>query len=45
MLIWTNLFFYYISNISSLLRKFRFPTEIIFNSLQTQIGVELVFRS
>ena len=37
MLIWTNFdkLCYYISNISRFLQKFRFPVEIVLNSLQT----------
>ena len=35
---------YYISNISGLLQKFHFPVEVVPNSLQTQKGLELVFR-
>ena len=36
MLIWTNF--------DSLLQKFHFPIEAVFNSLQTQKDLELVFR-
>ena len=36
---------YYLSNVSSLLQKVRFPIEVVLNSLQTQKGLELVFRS
>ena len=31
-------------NTSSLLQKFCFPIEVMFNSLQTQKGLELFFR-
>ena len=45
--IWTNYdkFCYYISNISSSLQKFQFLIEVVLNSLQTKIGLELVSRS
>ena len=33
-----------ISNISRLLQKFHFPIDVVFNFLQTQKGLELVFR-
>ena len=47
MLIWTHFdsFANTQSNISSLFQKFRFPIEVVLNSLQTQKGLELVFRS
>ena len=34
-----------ISDISGFLQKFHFPIEVVLNSLQTQKGLELVFRS
>ena len=45
MLIWTIFDSFAItSNISSLLQKFHFSIETVLNSLQTQKGLELVFR-
>ena len=45
MLIWTNFdSFANISNKGSLLQNFHFPIEAVPNSLQTQNGLELVFR-
>ena len=35
----------YISNVSSLHQKFHFPVEVVLNFLQTEKGLELVFRS
>ena len=44
MLIWTNFDSFAIKYlISRLLQKFHFPTEVVFNSLETQMGLELVF--
>ena len=37
-------FSFYISNISSLLQKSHFPIQVVLDSLQTQKGLELVFR-
>ena len=37
-------FCYYISNISSLFQKFHFPKEVVLNSLQAQMDLELVLR-
>ena len=48
MLIWTTFDSFAItciSNISSFLQKLHFPVEVVLNSLQTQKGLELVFRS
>ena len=45
MLIWTNFDSLAITYLSSLLQKFHFPIEVVLNSLQTQKGLELVFRS
>ena len=47
MLIWTNFDRLAIkkSNISILLQKFHFPIEVMLHSLQTQKGLELVFRT
>ena len=47
MLIWTNFNSFaitYLYNTSSFLQKFHFPVEAMLNSLQTQMGLELVFR-
>ena len=45
MLIWTNFDSFAITYlISSLLQKFDFPIGFVLNSLQTQKGLELVFR-
>ena len=46
MLIWAKFdsFFYYVSNMGSLLQKIHFPIEVALNSLRTQKGLELVFR-
>ena len=38
-------YYYYTSNISSLLQKFHFPIEVLLNYFQTQRSLELVFRS
>ena len=45
-LIWTNFdsFAITLSNIRSLLQKFRFPIKVVLNSFQIQKGMELVFR-
>ena len=45
MLIWTNFDSFAIIYLSSLFQKFHFPIEAVLNSLQTQKGLELVFRS
>ena len=44
MLIWTNFDSFTITNLSWLLQKFHFSIEAVLNSLQTQKGLELVFR-
>ena len=44
MLILTNLEKFAITYLSGLLQKFHFPIEVVFNSLQTKKGLELVFR-
>ena len=44
MLIWTNFDSFTVPFLSSLLQKFHFPKEAVLNSLQTQKGLELVFR-
>ena len=44
MLIWTNFNSFAITYLSSSLLKFHFPIEVVFNSLQTQRGLELVSR-
>ena len=46
MLIRTNLNSFAIKYLTCrLLQKFHFPVEVVVNSLQTQKGLELVFRS
>ena len=44
MLIWTNFDRFAITYLSSLLQKFHLPIEVMLHSLQTQKGLELVFR-
>ena len=46
MLIWKDFESFAITYpiLSGLLQKFHFPVEVMFNSLQTKKGLELVFR-
>ena len=44
MQIWTNFDSFAIAYLSSLLQKFHFLTVVVLNSLQTEKGLELVFR-
>ena len=44
MLIWTKFDSFATMYLSGLLQEFNFPTEVVASSLQTQKGLELVFR-
>ena len=44
MLIWLNFYRFAIAYLSSLFQKFHLPIEVMLHSLQTQKGLELVFR-
>ena len=44
MLIWTKFDGFAITYLSNSLKKMFFPIEVVLNSLQTQNGLELVFR-